>query len=424
MSRRLLPLLLVVSCTAHNFAADSAPWPTFRGSERTAVAPDTGLLKDWPEDGPKLVWEAVGAGRGYSSLAIAGGKIYTLGDGLSTVGDDKDEFLTCFAAADGKQLWMTKTGSAWNSGQSNWQSSRSTPTVDGERVYVVTPHGVLVCCESGSGKELWRKDLKKEFAGKKGDGWGYSESVLVDGDKVVCTPGGEKGTMVALNKTTGDTLWQTDRAGNRGAGHASIVVSTVGGTRIYVQTTASGPMGVRAGDGKLLWKYDINRVTAVIPTPIVRGDLVFFTAGYGHGGALLKQVPSGDEVKIEEVYPINRELANKHGGVVLVGDHLYGDSDDKGIVFCAELMTGKVLWKERGPGRNSASLAAADGCLYVRYSDGTLALTAASPEGQSVLSSFKIPGSGERPSWSHPVIAEGKLYLREGDKILCYDLRT
>jgi outer membrane protein assembly factor BamB len=196
------------------------------------------------------------------------------------------------------------------------------------------------------------------------------------------------------------------------------------GRRVYVQTTASGAMGVDAKTGALLWTYPIDQTTAVIPTPIVRGDLVFFSAGYGRGGALLRQVPDGGGVKVEEVYGLNRELANKHGGIVLVGDHLYGDSDDKGIPFCAELMTGKVVWKQRGSGRNSAALAAADGHVYVRFSDGTLALVKADPQGYQEVSAFKVPGSGDRPSWAHPVILDGRLYLREGDRILCYDVRA
>lgn len=409
---------------ADAFAADAASWPTFRGSDRTAVSPDKGLLQEWPESGPKLLWEGKGAGRGYSSLAIEDGRIYTLGDGSSTA-EDKDEYLFAFAANDGKLLWKTKTGTPWNEGPEQWQSSRSTPTVDSDRVYVLTPHGKLFCCESATGKSLWDIDLKAKFDGKKGDSWGYSESVLIDGDKLVCTPGGEKNTMVALNKTTGDLLWSTPREGDRGAGHASIVPSKIGDVVVYVTTTASGAMGVRAEDGKLLWKYDIERTTAVIPTPIVRGDLVFFTAGYRRGGALLKQVAGADKtVSVEEKYPITPELANKHGGVVLVGDHLYGDSDDQGIPFCADLLTGKNVWKERGSGRGSAAFAAADGCLYIRFQNGVMALAKATPDGYKETGSFKIPGSDTRPSWSHPVIVGGKMYLREQDSILCYDVKA
>jgi len=424
MSYRVLHLaascisILILGITTHG----SESWPTFRGPQRTAVAPDKGLLTEWPEGGPKLVWKAAGAGRGYSSLAIAGGRIYTLGDAPSTA-DDKDEYLLCFNQEDGKQLWKTKTGEAWNEGKSEWQSSRSTPTVDGDRVYVVTPRGVLVCCRT-SGEELWRHDLKKDFEGKKADGWGYSESVLVDGDLLVCTPGGPTNTMVALDKLTGEERWTTPRAEDRGAGHSSIVITNVGGTRVYVQSTGSGAMGVRASDGKLLWTFDIDQTVAVIPTPIVRDDLVFYVAGYGRGGALLKQVPTGDgEVKVETVYPLKTELSNKHGGVVLIGDYLYGDSEDRGIVWCADLLTGDVKWKSRGAGSDSASIVAADDHLYIHYADGTMSLVQASPTSFEEVSHFEVPGSGERPSWSHPVILDGHLYVREGDVILCYDVR-
>jgi outer membrane protein assembly factor BamB len=371
-----------------------------------------------------LLWDTSGTGRGYASLAIADGRIFTLGDSSSTA-DDKDEYLMAFDQKTGQPLWSTKTGEAWNQGQDSWQSSRSTPTVDGERVYVLSPHGELVCCEAATGKELWRKNLKKDFDGNKGDSWGYSESVTIDGDKLLCTPGGEKNTMVALNKVTGDTIWTASQPGNRGAGHASIVMANIGGTRVCVQTTASGALGVRASDGKLLWTYDIDKTTAVIPTPIVRDDLVFFSAGYKRGGALLKQIAGADgEVTVEEVYPLQTQLANKHGGIILVGDYLYGDSDDAGIPFCAKLMTGEIQWKERGSGKGSAAFAAADGCLYIHFQDGTMVLAKASPDKYEEVGSFTVPHSGDRPSWSHPVIVGGKLYVREQDHIMCYDVKA
>jgi len=399
-------------------------WPTFRGPSRTGVATCGGLLDRWPEGGPKLVWKTAGAGRGYASVAIAGDRLYTLGDGLSTAPGDADEYLTCFERAGGKPLWKTKTGKPWTDGQATWQSSRGTPSVDGDIVYVITPFGELVACRTTDGGDVFRVNLKEQFGGKKGDSWGYSESVLVDGDRIICTPGGEKATMVALDKKTGTTVWTCSLPGDRGAGHASVVVATLGDRRVYVQTTASGAFAVDAATGTLLWSYPIDQTTAVIPTPIVKGDLVFFAAGYKRGGALLRQVPQADgTVKVEEVYGLKTDLANKHGGIVLVGDHLYGDSDDKGIPFCADLMTGTIAWKERGSGKNSASVVAADGHLYVRYSDGTLALVKADPTAYREVSSFKIPGSEERPSWSHAVILDGLLYLREGDAILCYDLR-
>lgn len=414
---------LLCGWMAFHATSANADWPTFRGADRTGVAPDTGLLKEWPKDGPKLLWKAEGAGRGYSSLAVAGDMIFTLGD-APTVAEDKDEYLLAFNRADGKLLWKTKTGPAWNEGKESWQSSRSTPTVSGDQVFVLTPQGVLVACEAKTGKEAWKKDLNEEFGGKKADSWGYSESVLVDGDRVIVTPGGPKTTMLALNKKMGETIWTTVREEDRGAGHASIVPSEIGGVKVYVQTTGTGPLGVRASDGQLLWSYPIEKTTAVIPTAIVKNDLVFFAAGYKRGGALLRQVPGENQtVKIEEVYPLNPRLANKHGGIILMGDYLYGDSDDAGIPYCAELMTGEIKWQGRGAGKGSVSVVGADGKTYWRFSDGVMVLADAGAEKYNEISSFNIPGGGDRPSWSHPVITDGRLYLREQDAILCYDLK-
>ncbi len=417
-------LVLLGAQNAPSPAAGAADWPQWRGPKRDGLSADTGLLKAWPSDGPALLWEAKGAGRGYASVAVADGRIYTMGDGPSTA-EDKDEYLLCFEEATGKQAWKAKLGPAWNSGQANWQSSRSTPTLDGEVLYALTAHGTLHCLELAGGKERWKKSLQRDFGGRKGDGWGYSESPLVDGDRLVCTPGGDRSTVVCLNKLTGETVWTAAAPNDRGAGHASIVVTEIGKERVYVTTTAGGALGVRASDGKFLWNYPIDRTTAVIPTPIIRGDLVFFSAGYNRGGALLRQVAGPDGgVKVEEVYGLKTELNNKHGGVVLVGDFLYGDTNDSGTPWCAELMTGKQRWRQRGSGRGSAAIGYADGHLYVRYADGRLALVKAVPEEYKEISSFKIPHSGDRPSWSHPVIAGGKLFLREGDHILCYNVRS
>jgi outer membrane protein assembly factor BamB len=423
----LAGFLAITGATAPAAAADNGSlpgeWPQWRGPHRDDLSSDTGLLKKWPKEGPRLVWETKGAGRGYASVAIANGRIYTMGDGLS-IADDKDEYVVCFDESSGAPVWKARLGPPWNSGQPNWHSSRSTPTVAGELLFALTPAGDLVCLDTAMGKEHWRKNLKTDFGGQKGDPWGYSESVLVDGDKVVCTPGGEKNTMVALDKTTGATVWTASVAKNPGAGHASIVVAEVGPTRVYVQTTAGGALGVRASDGKVLWTYPIARTTAVIPTPIVDGDLVFFSVGYNRGGALLRQLPAAAaEVKIKEVYPLKPALNNKHGGIVHVGDFLYGDTNDAGTPFCAEFKTGRVRWKQRGSGSGSAAPTYADGHLYIRYADGKMVLALASPKAYQEISSFKIPHSGARPSWSHPVVAGGRLYLREGDYLLCYDVR-
>lgn len=426
ISSSVLLTLVFVAALPDGVAAPrtATGWPTFRGPGRTAVAPDTGLLQSWPEAGPPLVWTAAGAGRGYGSFAIADGRMIVLGDGPSTA-EDADEYLSAFELNTGKPLWKFKTGAAWTSGSPTWQSSRATPTIDGDAVYVLTAFGDLFCVGTADGKERWKKNLKDDFGGKKGDGWGYSESVTIDGDRLICTPGGEKSTVVALNKKTGEAIWTCVRPGDRGAGHASIVISEIGGTRVYVQLTAAGTMGVRADDGQLLWSYEIEKTTAVAPTPIVRNDLVFFAAGYKRGGALLKQVPGPDRtVTVEEIYPITKELANKHGGIVLVGDYLYGDSDDQGIPFCADLMTGEIKWKGRASGSGSAAMAAADGCLYVHFANGVMSLIKADPAELKEVGTFKLPDAGERPGWAHPQVLDGKLYVREQDKFFCYDVRA
>jgi outer membrane protein assembly factor BamB len=424
---RTVTAIAVAGAVHSALAASPDSWPTFRGPGRTAVSPDKNLLEKWPAEGPPLVWRTTGVGRGYSSLAITGGRIYTFGDTLSEGAPDDSEYVQCFDQKTGKRLWLHKTTPLWTEqGNVGWQSPRSTPTVDGDRVYVLSPAGVLVASKTSDGSEISRIDLVKDYGGKKADSWGYSESPLVDGDNLVCTPGGKKTTMAAFDKKTGKEIWKSVREGDIGAGHASTVVSNVGGTKVYVTTTGSGALGVRAEDGKVLWSYPIEKTTAVIPTPIIRGDLVFFAMGYGTGGgALLKQVPQpGKEVKIEEVYGLKPELKNKHGGVVLLGDYLYADRDDKGLPYCAEFMTGKITWNEkRASGKKSAAIAAADDHLYIRFQDGTMVLAKADPSSYQEVGSFTPPGSGERSSWAHPVIVDGMLYLRENDSILCYDVR-
>jgi outer membrane protein assembly factor BamB len=414
--RAAIVLTLCLSC------ARAGDWPQWRGPNRDGVSPEVGLLKKWPAGGPPLLWTAKGAGRGYSSMAVAAGKIYTVGDAPSTE-NDKDEYLLCFDVSNGKPIWKAKLGLPYRHNNKQWESSRSTPTLDGDSLYVLTGNGDLVCLETLGGKERWRKNMQKDFGGKKGDGWGYSESVLIEDQMVICTPGGET-TMAALDKRTGKTLWTAVLPKKPGAGHASIVIATVGRTRVCVQTTAGFGLGVRARDGRILWTLDKFNATAVIPTPIVRDDLVLLAAGYGRGGTLLRQVADDEgNVKVEEVYPLTRGLANKHGGIIRVGDYIYADTEDSGTPYCAEFLTGKLRWKHRGAG-GSVSMVAADGYLYMHYANGTMALVKASPDEYKVVSSFKIPNSGDRPGWAHPIIAGGRLYLREGDFILCFDVRA
>jgi outer membrane protein assembly factor BamB len=388
-----------------------ADWPQFRGPNRDDISTDKGLLKEWPKEGPPLAWKATGVGGGYSSVSVAGGKVYTLGNkGRST-------HLFALDRQTGKQLWSAEVGPSGG-------DLGCTPTVDGDRVYAIGQLGDLVCVRAEDGTVLWRKNFRKDFGGNCG-GWKYTESPLVDGDQLVCTPGGKDATLVALDKKTGALVWKCAAPiQETTAGYSSVVVAEVGGVRQYVQLLSGGVVGVAAGDGKFLWKYEkLGHNTANIPTPIVLGDHVFCSAGYGKGGALLRLVPTGNGVEAKEVY-FKRELTNKHGGLVRVGDYVYGDHDDSGFPFCAEVKTGKVVWRksERGPGSGSAAVTYADGRLYFRYNNGVMALVEATPEGYKEISTFKIPNARDH-SWAHPVVVGGRMYLREQDTVWCYDVK-
>ena len=398
-------------------------WPTFRGADRTAVSKET-ALQEWPEEGPPLVWQAEGTGRGYTSLAIAGDRIFLVGDGVAGV-DEGDEYLLCQSRKDGHRLWQTKTGPAWDKGNPTWQSSRAPPTVDKDRVYALTAGGELICCDAATGAEQWRKNLKADFGGKKADGWGYSESVLIDGDRLICTPGGEKTTMAALDKRTGETIWTTVREGDRGAGHASAVIAEIGGVRrLRADHRQRGARRPRIGRQAAVVLPDRQDYGRRPDADHFERPGFLFRRLQARRTPLLKQLADRQGgITIEEIYPLKTELSNKHGGVVLVDGHLFGDTDSSGLPFCADLMTGDVAWKGRGSGRGSVAVAAAEGRLYLHFQDGTMVLAKTDPKSYVEVGSFKVPFSGERPSWAHPVILDGKLYLREHNAILCFDIR-
>jgi len=392
-------------------------WPTFRGAQRDSLSRDTGLLKSWPADGPPLAWKepAKGLGKGYSSVAVVGDKVFTMGD----AGDAC--YVFAVSRADGQNLWQTKVGKTGAPG--GYEGPRCTPTVDGNLVYAVGQHGDLVCLDTAKGTEIWRKDLRKEFGGQVG-GWGYSESPLVDGDKLLVTPGGRGATIVALNKKSGDVIWKSDVKGDR-AEYASMAIAEVGGIRQYVQLLARNVVGIAADDGRVLWTYDkLGGNTANVPTPIVKGDLIFCSAGYGKGAALLKLTASQGNVEVQEQY-FNRDLNNRHGGVVLIGGHLYGDRDDSGNPWCADLLTGQPVagWKKQSKGSGSMSVTFADGFLYCRYQNGVVALVEATPTGYKEAGSFRIQNT-RGPSWPHPVVVDGRLYLREQDQLWCFDVKA
>jgi outer membrane protein assembly factor BamB len=407
MIRRFASIVALLGIAQFALASD---WPQFRGPNRDDVSKETGLLKSWPSEGPKRLWQAKGLGHGFSTVSIVGDRIYTLGN--------KGDTTKMFALSndDGKILWSGDVGREGG-------SLGCTPTVDGDRVYALGQQGDLVCLKTADGSRVWHRNLLKDFHGSKG-GWNYCESPLVDGDHLIVTPGGKEATMVALDKNTGETVWKCPIPFKENqAGYSSIVIANVGGVKQYVQLLNGGVAGVST-DGKPLWQYDkLGPNTANIPTPVVLGDEILAVAGYGKGGALLKLSADGSDVKAKEVY-FNRDLTNKHGGIVVVGDYMYGDRDDSGHPQCADVKTGKIKWRRerQGDGSGSVSVTYADGRLYFQYTNGVIALVEATPTEYKETGSFKVETDGD--AWAHPVIADGRLYLREGDKLNCYDVRA
>jgi outer membrane protein assembly factor BamB len=405
-------------------APGGGDWPQFHGPARDAICREEGLLQSWPESGPDLLWSIGGLGRGYSSVSIADGAIYTLGD-RSDAGEE-GQFLIALDLNSRAELWATKVGPPHADG-----GPRSTPTVDGDRVYAIGTDGDLVCVDAQSGDVRWKRNFVEDFQGQFMSSWKFSESPLVDGDRVICTPGGPEATIVALDKLTGETIWKCaipdlGASGADGAGYSSAVVAEIDGVRQYVQMVGRGLVGVDAQSGRFLWGYNrIANNVANITAPVVLGDYVFATSAYNTGSVLLKISRDGESLRAEEVYFIPyRDFQNHHGGVVLVGDYLYGGhGPNRGEPACIELATGKVVWKERPPARGSAAVLYADGHLIYRYDRGDVVLMEATPEGPRIKGRFKAP-DGEGPAWAHPVVHQGKLYLRHANVLACYDLRA
>lgn len=395
--------------------AASADWPQFRGPDRNDCSPDTGLLQDWPAGGPPLAWKATGLGAGYSGVSVAGDRIFSAGDkGDST-------FVTAWSRNDGKPLWSARLGKSDAPGDPKFEGPRSTPTVSGDLVFALGQWGDLVCLEAATGKEVWRKSLVQDFGGGY-PAWGYAESPLVDGDKVVVTPGGSKGAVVALNQKTGALIWQSKEFTDA-AHYSSLIIEELGGVKQYIQLTADSVAGIAADDGKLLWRARRKGNVAVISSPVYKDGYVFVSSFYGTGCNLFKVSAEGGKFSAEQVYA-NKTMSNHHGGVVNVGDYLYGYSDGKGWT-CLDLKTGEAKWEEKEK-LAKGSLLYADGRLYLRQegSKGTVALIEASPDGYKEHGRFDQPDRSSKNSWPHPVVIGGKLYLRDQDTLLCYDVKA
>jgi outer membrane protein assembly factor BamB len=404
-SRKSLSLLLLIGLTGAAVAED---WPQWRGPNRDGGSTETGLLKQWPEGGPKLVWKADGLGAGYSSVAVADGRIITLGD------LDDGSYAIAIQESNAKPLWKTRIGGA--GGHRKYPGTRSTPTIAGKQVFILNQFSDLVCLDAATGKKIWSRNLVDEFGGKMMSGWKYSESPLVDGDKVLCTPGGSDGTVLALNRNTGKKIWRTTDWTDT-AGYSSIIIKTIHGKRQYIQLTGASVAGIDPDSGDILWRAARQGKTAVISTPVVEENIVFVTSGYGVGCNAFGIHKQGAQWTAKEIYA-NLNIANHHGGVVKRGNHVFGSS---GATFrCLDIETGELAYNERSVGKGATVYA--DGHFYLRSEKGPVALIVATPKGLTEAGRFQQPNRSGKQTWPHPVVANGKLYLRDQDILLCYDI--
>ncbi|MBN2450932.1 MAG: PQQ-like beta-propeller repeat protein [Lentisphaeria bacterium] len=394
-----------------------ADWPQYRGPNRDGVSAETGLLKQWPEGGPRELWWVSGIGEGYSSAAVAGGKVYVTGM------REKREFATALDRA-GKQLWQTEYGSAY---RRSFPQARCTPTVEGERLYIISGAGEVVCLDAGTGTTVWSVPAFDEFGGRTGP-WGTAESPLVVDGKVIYTPAGPKTTMVAFEKDTGKLAWQSESLDDQ-SGYVSPILVEYGGRRSIVTVTGKHVLGVNPADGAIVWKvayhtiqapksgYDINAVA-----PLFHAGRIFVTSGYDHAGVMLRLAADASAAEVVWTSP---DLDTHHGGVVRVGAHIYGANwvnNKEGKWVCLDWDSGRTRyqadWNTKG------SIVAAEGMLYC-YDErnGSVALVTAKPEAFEVVSSFQVT-RGKQQHWAHPSISDGRLYIRHGDALMAFDIKA
>jgi outer membrane protein assembly factor BamB len=383
-------------------------WPQWHGPNRNGLSSETGLLARWPSGGPPQLWTTSGIGGGYGSVAIVGDRIFVQGSK-----GERQSVINVLKRDDGKDVWSKALGPSGSNDRGS--GPRGTPTVDGDRVYVLTEQGDLWCLLAANGTEVWTRNILRDFRGRQIP-WLISESPLVDGNLVIVTPGGPGAGIVALDKMTGKTMWTSQQLSDE-AGYASPIVADVGGVRVVMTLTARAGVGVRASDGKLMWRYQqVANDTANVATPIFQDNKVFYSSAYGTGAALLGLTPVNGEVRAEQIY-FTREMQNHHGGLVLVNGHLYGFHNS--ILTCLDFSTGKVLWRDRSVGKGT--LTYADGNLYILSEDNVVGLAAASPTGYQEKGRFTIPDQG-LPSWAHPVVSGGRLYIRNQGVLTAYNV--
>jgi outer membrane protein assembly factor BamB len=407
---RLAAIVCVIGVATVSLRGQSASfdWPQWGGPDRNGVSKETGLLKQWPRSGPTVAWSATMLGAGYGSVAVAGDRVFVQGM------RNRQSAVTSLNRASGMMAWVRAIGPAVDNDRG--PGPRGTPSIDGDRLYALTENGDLACLRVADGMVVWQRNILKEFGGSN-IGWLISESPLVDGNVVIVTPGGRGAGMVALDKMTGKTVWASKELSDE-AGYASPIVADVQGVRTVMTLTSDAAVGVRASDGKLMWRYtQVANRTANITTPVYADNKVFFSSAYGTGGALLGLRVTGQEIRAQEIY-FTREMQNHHGGVVLVNGYLYGFNNS--ILTCLEFATGKPMWRDRSVGKGS--IAYADGHLYILSEDYVVGLAEATSAGYREKGRFSIQDQG-LPSWSHPVVSGGRLYIRNQGTLASYDVR-
>lgn len=405
MTALLICLTLAAQAKPKASAADSNEWNQFRGPKRDGASPDTGLLKEWPSGGPPVAWKIKGMGKGYSSVCVSGARVYTMGE----IGGDYS--LLAINAADGKIAWTAKIAKVQDV---PYPGTRSTPACDGQIVVALSPHGELVAVQAATGREMWRQ----KFDGPRPN-WGFSESPLIDGPLVVATPGGGSGTVAAYNKMNGQQVWRSGELKDAAA-YASVVPVEMNKIPLYLVFTADTIAGLVAKTGRLAWKAERKGQTAVIPTPVYKDGVVFVSSGYNVGHNGFQVAFAGGGFRVQQIYS-GKEMTNHHGGVVVVGDHVYGLSD-RGGLKCIELKSGKEVWANESVGKGS--IAYADGHLYCRSENGPVALVEAAPAAYKEKGRFTPPDNTGREVWAHPVISGGKLFLRDQDTLICFDVKA
>jgi outer membrane protein assembly factor BamB len=414
--RKFLSIVVIFACMGWNEFLFSEDWPAWRGPNRDGLCREKGLLKEWPKSGPPLAWKTTGIGEGFSGPAVVGNMLYITGHK-----DGKQWVFALDIGKQGKQVWAADFGPVRHQG-SGFPGTRATPTIDGDRLYVAGIAGELACMNIKDGKIIWQKDFVKDFGGA-APNWGFAESPLIDGELLICTPGGKENTMVALKKSDGSVAWRA--ALGDAADYSSVVKAKIGGVEQYGNVTHKGIIGVDSQTGKLLWRYGGMAVPegirrgSNIATCIVSGDSVFAARAYNHGGGRANIVRNGDKLEAQEAF-FTEKLQNHHGGVVLVEGMLYGSSNPN-LLTCMDYKTGEVKWADRGSGK--CSVLFADGMLYCRDEKGPLSLVVATPEGYQQKGRFEQPDRSRKNAWPHLVIADGKMYVRDQDLLLCYDVR-